>query len=214
MSAALPDWLTPISWLDTARGAQPAQVEQALKAEDPGIREFAALLSPAAGARLETLAQRAQALTRRHFGRTISLYAPLYLSNYCPAGCTYCGFASDRTIARHKLSPHELEEELDALKSLGLEEVLLLTGDRLGTAGFPYLCEAVRSAASRFPSVAVEVFPMSVEEYRSLAAAGCTGVTMYQETYDPARYELTHRWGEKRDYFHRLDTPARALAGG
>ena len=55
---------------------------------------------------------------------------------------------------------------------------------------------------------------MSAEEYHGLAAAGCTGVTMYQETYDPVRYEQAHRWGEKRDYLHRLDAPARAMAGG
>jgi 2-iminoacetate synthase len=210
----LPDWLSPIPWMDVSRGANPELVEQALRAQDPGIREFAALLSPAAGARLEILAQRALVLTRRYFGRAISLYAPLYLSNYCPAGCTYCGFASDRRIARHKLSAEELDGELSALKVLGLEEVLLLTGDRLGTAGFFYVRDSVRLAASRFPAVAVEVFPMSVEEYQGLAASGCTGVTMYQETYDPVRYEQAHRWGEKRDYFHRLDTPARALAGG
>ncbi len=214
MSVSLPDWLSPVQWLDVARSATPAQVEQALAADEPETREFAALVSPTAGERIETLARRALALTRRHFGRAISLYAPLYLSNYCPAGCTYCGFASDRKIARHKLSANELDSELSALKSLGLEEILLLTGDRLGTAGFPYVRDSVRIAAARFPTVAAEVFPMSQTEYHDLSAAGCTGVTMYQETYDPVQYEHAHRWGEKRDYLHRLDAPSRALAGG
>ena len=82
MTTVLPDWLSPIPWMELASGAHRAQIEQALRAEEPDIQDFAALLSPAAAGRLETLAQRALALTRRHFGRAISLYGPLYLSNY------------------------------------------------------------------------------------------------------------------------------------
>ncbi len=139
MSAALPDWLAPLPWLDLARAADPALVERSLRADEPGIREFAALLSPAAACRMEDLAQRALALTRRHFGRAISLYAPLYLSNYCPARCTYCGFSANLRIARHKLTPTELDAELSALKDLGIEEILLLTGDRAAVADYPYV---------------------------------------------------------------------------
>ncbi len=214
MSAALPHWLAPRPWLDLAGSDDARLVEHALRAGQPGIREFAALLSPAASRQLETLAQRALALTRRHFGRTISLYAPLYLSNYCPTRCTYCGFAADRRIARHKLTPAELEAELSALETLGIEELLLLTGDRTAVADYPYVRDCVRVAAARFPNVAVEVFAMSADEYRGLSAAGCSAVTLYQETYDPVRYEQTHLSGPKRDYLNRLDAPARALAGG
>lgn len=214
MSAALPHWLAPRPWLDLAGSDDARLVEHALRAGQPGIREFAALLSPAASRQLETLAQRALALTRRHFGSTISLYAPLYLSNYCPTRCTYCGFAADRRIARHKLTPAELEAELSALETLGIEELLLLTGDRTAVADYSYVRDCVRVAAARFPNVAVEVFAMSADEYRGLSAAGCSAVTLYQETYDPVRYEQTHLSGPKRDYLNRLDAPARALAGG
>ncbi|MGO9239525.1 MAG: 2-iminoacetate synthase ThiH [Bryobacteraceae bacterium] len=214
MSAALPDWLAPLPWLDLARSDDARLVERALRAGEPGIREFAVLLSLAAGRQLETLAQRALALTRRHFGQTISLYAPLYLSNYCPTRCTYCGFAADRRIARHKLTPAELEAELSALETLGIEELLLLTGDRTAVADYPYVRDCVRLAAARFPNVAVEVFAMSADEYYGLSAAGCSAVALYQETYDPVRYEQTHLSGPKRDYLNRLDAPARALAGG
>ena len=189
-------------------------VNRALVAEEPGIREFATLLSHAADGVLEALAERAQALTRRHFGRTIALYAPLYLSNYCQSGCAYCGFASNRDVSRHKLTPDELEAELTALKDMGLEEVLLLTGERNAVADYEYVRDCVARAASHFHNVAVEVFAMSEEEYRELAAAGCTAVTLYQETYDPGQYARLHRWGPKRDYASRLDGPARALAGG
>lgn len=214
MTGAVPDYLSPLPWMELAAGADQAMVEKALLAGEPGIREFAVLLSPAAGRHVEALARRAQALTRRHFGRVISLYAPLYLSNYCSSGCAYCGFASDRRSERRKLPPEQVEDELLALKQMGLEEVLLLTGERTALADYHYVRDCVQRAASIFPSVSAEVFPMREEEYRGLAAAGCTGVTLYQETYDPARYQLFHRWGPKRNYLQRLDAPARALAGG
>ena len=210
----IPEWLDAAPWMEWTRRADRAAVARALEAEEPGIREFATLLSPLAAGDLEALAQRAQALTRRHFGRTISLYAPLYLSNYCCSGCVYCGFAASRRIPRHKLTGEELEAELEALNGMGVEEILLLTGERTATAGYDYLRECVARAAAHFHSVTVEVFPMSEEEYRGLAEAGATGVTLYQETYDTARYERLHTGGPKRDYMARLEAPARALAGG
>lgn len=104
--------------------------------------------------------------------------------------------------------------EMDALKSMGFEEILLLTGERAPEAGFEYLRNAVSLAADRFHLVTIETFPMSREEYRDLAQAGCTGITVYQETYDPRVFKRMHRRGPKSDYHDRLDTPARALSGG
>jgi 2-iminoacetate synthase len=95
-----------------------------------------------------------------------------------------------------------------------LDEVVLLTGERSPEADFDYLRRAVELAAAELDNVNIEVFPMREEEYRVLAESGCTGVTLYQETYDPAVYEKMHRWGPKRDYAARLDAPERALRGG
>ena len=100
------------------------------------------------------------------------------------------------------------------MKALGISDVLLLTGERTPRADFDYLRRSVETAARRMQRVTVETFPMSVSEYRGLADAGCTGVPLYQETYDRDRYEAIHRWGPKKDFIHRLETPARALAGG
>ena len=209
----MPAWLDPSAWLD-GRGSSPADVERALGCDDPGPRELAALLSPAAHPYLEIMAQRARALTQRRFGRTISMYAPLYLANYCTNGCAYCGFASDRTQPRRRLEPSEVEKELESLKGMGFEDVLLLTGERTSLAGFEYLLECVSLAARRFHAVAVEAFPMTVREYAFLAEAGCSGVTIYQETYDPGRYDRLHRWGPKKDYPDRLEAPSRAMEAG
>jgi 2-iminoacetate synthase len=176
--------------------------------------DIAPLLVQGDGASLERLAAEAQAITLRRFGRIVSLYAPLYLSNFCSSGCAYCGFASDRKTPRRRLEFDEIEKELAAMKAIGIGDVLLLTGERTGNAGFDYLRRAVDTAAKVMPRVAVEAFPMTVAEYRGLAESGCTGITIYQETYDPDNYRELHRWGPKRDFLERLETPERALQGG
>lgn len=182
--------------------------------EDPGLHRLRDLLHDVDDTGLERMARDAQGITQRHFGRTISLYAPLYLSNYCSGGCAYCGYAADRDVPRHRLESDEVKRELAALRGMGVEEVLLLTGERTPQADYRYLRENVVLAADLFPSVGVEAFPMSTEEYAGLVEAGCTSVTLYQETYDPVRYAALHRWGPKADYSARLEAPERALAAG
>lgn len=210
----IPEWLSIDAYVGRAQTASRADVLAALQAAHPAEREFAALLSPAASELLEPMARRAQALTRGHFGKTVSLYAPLYLSNFCSGGCSYCGFASDRKQPRCKLTMGDLRRETEALKEKGIEDVLLLTGERCPQADFEYLLGCVAEAAKLFHRVSVEAFAMTQEEYAQLEAAGCTGITLYQETYDPERYEQLHRWGEKRDYTYRVEAPGRALAAG
>ena len=210
----IPEWLSVDAYLGRAQGATRRDVLAAVRAVHPAEREFAALISPAASSMLEPMAQRAQALTRGHFGKTVSLYAPLYLSNYCSGGCSYCGFASDRKQLRHKLTLDDLKRETEALKAKGIEDVLLLTGERCPQADFEFLLGCVAETARHFHRVSVEAFAMTLEEYAQLAKAGCVGITLYQETYDPELYARLHRWGEKRDYKYRLEAPARALAAG
>ncbi len=212
--AELPKELDPkpyIRWLAKADGRA---VRAALACEAPGARELAVLLSPAADSFAENIARRARDLTRRYFGRTISLYAPLYLSDYCSGGCLYCGFAADRHVARRRLNRSEAEQEMNALHKLGIDEILLLTGERVKQAGFAYLNDNVRLASTRFNSVTIEAFAMNESEYAALVGAGCTGMTLYQETYDTAVYEVMHRFGPKRDFAGRLAAPGRALAAG
>ena len=190
--SSLPDWLT----------------------DDRDSATLAAMLDPFSSSSLETLAAESKALTLRRFGRTMTLYAPLYLSNYCSSGCTYCGFASDRKTPRRRLEAVEIRRELTAMKKLGITDILLLTGERTNAAGFDYLQRSVEIAAKEMQRVSVEAFPMSINEYRALADSGCTAITIYQETYNREQYEALHRWGPKKDFIDRLETPARALEGG
>jgi len=203
--AVLPDWLDPRPWLGAAPPPGP---------DEDGVGRLVRLLRDDSPQALERLAREAERLTRRQFGRTIQLYAPLYLSNYCTGGCAYCGYAADRRQSRLRLEPGEIEAELDAMQGMGLDDVLLLTGERCPEAEMDYLTDAVARAARRFDHVGVETFAMSLDEYRRLADAGCTSLTLYQETYDPALYHELHRWGPKRDYRFRLEAPDRALEAG
>ncbi|MCF7816338.1 MAG: 2-iminoacetate synthase ThiH [Kiritimatiellales bacterium] len=212
--APLPDWLDPTQWLPMTGSSDARAIQSAILSENPGEREMALMLSPAAGEFIELMAQRAQAITRRHFGQTIALYTPLYLSNFCNGGCLYCGIAGDRRAKRAVLDEAGLRREMGAIKAMHFEELVLLTGERMPEADVPYLRNCIAIAAEYIHNVNIEVFPMEEAEYRTLAEAGCTGVTLYQETYDQVVYEKMHRWGDKRDFFKRLDAPDRALRGG
>ncbi len=213
-SAEIPEWLKIENYLNRVVRATSADVQAALSCQHPDASSFAALLSDAAVPYIETMAQRARRLTHSHFGRVISLYAPLYLSNYCPGGCSYCGFASDRKQSRHRLEIEALRREIAGLKSRHIDDVLLLTGERCPQADFEYLLRCVKEVVPHFNNVGIESFAMTTEEYRMLERAGCTSVTLYQETYDPGRYDELHRWGEKSDYQYRLEAPDRALDAG
>jgi 2-iminoacetate synthase len=214
MTPTTPGWLDAREGVAAAASATARDVAAALACAAPGLRELGVLLSPVAEAALEALAARAQALTRRHFGRTMALYAPLYLSNFCSGGCAYCGFAADRRQPRRRLERDDMAAELASLKALEFDDVLLLTGERCPQTDAPYVADAVALAAASLSTVGVETFAMESEEYALLVAAGCTAVTLYQETYDPECYAAMHRWGPKRDYDFRLEAPARALEAG
>jgi len=210
----LSNWHNPEPFLGYAQNASKQMVEKVLEGNDFGGKELAILLSPVAGNYLEAMAKLAQISTRRHFGRTIQLYAPLYLANYCSGGCLYCGFASDRKSKRSRLSSQQVEHEVAAMQAWGCDEILLLTGERTKEAGYDFLKKSIAQVAAQVNNVSIEVFSMSEDEYSGLVQAGCTGLTLYQETYDAEVYKQVHRWGEKRNYSARLKAPERALRAG
>jgi 2-iminoacetate synthase len=178
------------------------------------LLDFAALLSPSAGSRLEELAQASRRLTLARFGRTMHMYAPLYLSNECLTTCVYCGFARELPIARKTLTPEQTLEEARHLLRQGFRSILLLTGEHQKLTGVEFLEERIRLLAKEVPSIAIEVQVWSEEEYRRLAAAGCEAVVIYQETYHPETYGKVHLAGKKRHYEWRLLGPERAARSG
>ncbi len=192
----------------------PAAIERALAAEKPTARDFLALLSPAAAAYIEPMAQKAQQLTVQYFGRTIQLFIPLYISNYCTNECIYCGFNRAHRIERAKLTLEDIEREAGAIAASGMRHLLLLTGEAREVTPPDYLEEVVRLLKTYFASVAIEMFPMATGEYRRLKAAGVDGLTLYQEVYDEKIYHRVHKAGRKTDYRYRLDAPQRGAEAG
>lgn len=163
---------------------------------------------------LEALAQDARRITEQNFGRTIALYAPIYLSNYCSSHCTYCGFHSMNKIERVKLTMDEARKEMEQVHSTGIRNVLMLTGESYKFTPVSYLKDAATVAKDFFQGIAIEVHPMLTSEYKELFEAGIDGVTIYQETYDRERYAEVHLSGYKKNYDYRRETPARAAAAG
>jgi len=189
-------------------------VDRALRATRRTAEDFAALLSPAAAGRLEDLAAAAHATTVRRFGRVVRLFAPLYLSNECVSVCTYCGFAAGNAVARRTLSGDEVVEEARALLDRGFRHLLLVAGEHARIVSKDYLAGCVRALAPVVPSVSVEVQVWDTAAYQRLVDAGCEGLVVYQEAYDPATYASVHVKGKKRNYNWRLGAPDRAAAAG
>ncbi len=195
-------------------GATPADVERSLARPRRDLTDFAVLVSPAAAARLEDLAQAAHDATVRRFGWTVHLFAPLYLSNECVSTCTYCGFSAGNDIARRTLAVDEVVAEGAALAARGFRHVLLVAGEHARIVGKDYLVECVRALAPLFPSISVEVQVWDTATYRRLVDAGCEGLVVYQETYDRATYAGVHLKGKKRNYEWRLGAPDRGAEAG
>jgi 2-iminoacetate synthase len=192
----------------------PERVRGALYRKRKTARDLALLLSPGADAVLEEIAQCASRITFERFGKTVGLYVPVYLSNYCVGRCPYCGFRAGEDIVRRTLRPDEIAEEMKVVQAYGMRDVLLVAGESLKEVNIDYLGQAVSLAREYVPSVSVEVAPLSKQNYKALTEHGAYGVTLYQETFDRAKYTEFHPTGPKSDYRYRLESLDRAGAAG
>ena len=172
------------------------------------------LLQPLETAHLETLAQQAEQLTRQNFGRTMRLFAPLYLSNECVNICKYCGFSRDNPILRVTLELDQVVAEARHLYEQGFRNILLVAGEHPKFVAPDYLSRCVERLREFIPAVSLEVAPMETEDYRPMVQAGAEGLVVYQETYDRNVYGELHVAGPKRDFDWRLDCAERAYAAG
>ncbi len=190
-------------------GISSADISDSLDLDVLEIHHLIALLSPQAENHLEAMAQKAHAITLRYFGKTIQLYTPMYLSNYCDNYCLYCGFNKQNKAERKKLTLGEVGEEARFIAETGLKHILILTGESKQMSPVSYIKECVGILKKYFSSIAIEIYPLSEEEYRELVAAGVDGLTIYQETYDEEIYGKMHLSGPKKDYCFRLNAPER-----
>jgi 2-iminoacetate synthase len=190
------------------------EVERALAKDKRNLDDFLALISPAAQPYLEQMAQMSHTLTKKRFGKTIQMYAPMYLSNECQNICTYCGFSLDNKIKRKTLTDTEINLEVAELKKAGFDHVLLVTGEANYTVNINYFLNAVEQIKNDFANISVEVQPLSTEEYQQLHEAGVYSVLVYQETYHREVYKEYHPKGKKSNFDFRLETPDRVGTAG
>ncbi|MCK9588356.1 MAG: 2-iminoacetate synthase ThiH [Terrimicrobiaceae bacterium] len=188
--------------------------DRSLREKSRIVGGFEALLEPMDKRELEELAARAAALTRRHFGRTMRLFAPLYLSNECINSCAYCGFSRENAIQRVTLEIDQVEVEARHLAAEGFRNVLLVAGEHPKFVSGEYLARCIARLRGFVPGISIEVAPMDSEAYRSLVGAGAEGLVVYQETYHRGTYREMHLHGPKKDFDWRLDTAERGHEAG
>lgn len=189
-------------------------VKLVLAKEKLHVEDFLVLLSPSAAGFLEEMARRSQYDTQKRFGKTMQLFMPLYLSNECQNICTYCGFSLENKIKRKTLSRAEIMIEALTLKKMGIDHVLLVTGEANSTVDITYFLEAIKILKGYFNTISVEVQPLEEEEYRLLYEAGVFSVLVYQETYHREVYKKYHPKGKKSNFDYRLETPDRIGRAG
>jgi 2-iminoacetate synthase len=202
--------------LSSVHSKTEADVQRSLIRAAQGICEledFKALISSAAAPHLEALAKLSHDRTRQRFGRTIQLFAPAYLSNECQNICTYCGFSAGNKVARRTLNPAEILREAGALKKLGFDHLLILTGES-NKVNVDYFASALDTLRPYFSSLSMEVQPLENDEYVRLRQHGLNAVFVYQETYHRETYNIHHPKGKKSDFAWRLDAPDRIGEAG
>ena len=168
--------------------------------------EFAILISNAADPYLEDMARLSQHFTRERFGKTISLYIPMYVSNACTNKCVYCGFNHDNPMTRTTLTMEQIDAECRAIKKLGpFQNLLIVSGEYPSLCGVDYLEKTLEVCRTYFHNLTIEVQPLKMELYERLTHSGLNGVVCFQETYHREAYKTYHPRGMKSIYEWRLN---------
>ncbi|MCL4142059.1 UNVERIFIED_CONTAM: hypothetical protein GTU68_047668 [Idotea baltica] len=191
-----------------------ADVENALNSSILNLDDFKALLSPIASDYLEPMAEKSINITRKRFGNVIDMYAPLYVSNECQNICTYCGFSFNNKIERLTLNEEQILTEVEVVKKLGFDHVLVVSGEATKTVGIEYFSKVIDLIKPHFSQISFEVQPLDQNEYEILINKGLHSVMVYQETYDRDTYKEVHPKGKKSNFEYRLETPDRLGKAG
>lgn len=168
--------------------------------------DFMVLVSEAAEPYLEQMARLARHFTLERFGRTISMYIPMYVSNACTNKCVYCGFNHDNPMQRTILTLEQVRAECEAIKKLGpFENLLIVSGEYPALCGVGYFRDVLGVCRPYFHNLTMEVQPMRQKEYEQLIEAGLNGVVCFQETYREDAYRECHPRGMKSIFRWRLN---------
>lgn len=212
--------------LDESKKQKPLEfymdiVEKAKKEKGLTHEEVAYLINCNKDEVWDEIFKLANKIKNDYYGNRIVLFAPLYLSNYCINGCTYCPYhAKNKTIPRKKLTQEEIKKETIALMDMGHKRLALEMGedDRINT--MEYLLESIKTIYSikhengSIRRVNVNIAATTVENYRKLKEAGIGTYILFQETYNKENYEILHPTGPKHNYDYHTEAMDRAMEGG
>ena len=198
-----------------------AILEKAKTCKGLSHREAAVLLECDLEEENHRIFSMAKEIKQKFYGNRIVMFAPLYLSNYCINGCTYCPYhQKNKTIPRHKLTQEEIEKEVVALQDMGHKRLALETGEHPIMNPIEYVLESIRTIYGikhkngAIRRVNVNIAATTVENYRKLKEAGIGTYILFQETYNKKAYEELHPTGPKHDYAYHTEAMDRAMEGG
>lgn len=184
-------------------------------------REALALLECEEPDLIQRMYDLAREIKQKFYGNRIVMFAPLYLSNYCVNGCTYCPYhAKNKHIARKKLTQEEIRREVIALQDMGHKRLALETGEDPLHNPIEYVLESIQTIYGiqhkngAIRRVNVNIAATTVENYRKLKEAGIGTYILFQETYHKENYEKLHPTGPKHDYAYHTEAMDRAMEGG
>lgn len=202
------DWDETVRLVDNATEADVDRVLAKARRNSQRLtpEDFAMLISPAAASRIEEMAALSSRFTGERFGKTISMYIPMYVGNACTNKCVYCGFNHDNPFERTILTMEQIEEECKAIKRLGpFENLLIVSGEYPSLCGVEYLENVLHTCRPYFHNLTIEVQPMRSADYERLTHSGLNGVVCFQETYHREAYRTYHPHGMKSHYDWRLN---------
>ena len=198
-----------------------AILEKAKTCKGLSHREAAVLLECDLEEENHRIFSMAKEIKQKFYGNRIVMFAPLYLSNYCINGCTYCPYhQKNKTIPRHKLTQEEIEKEVIALQDMGHKRLALETGEHPTMNPIEYVLESIKTIYGikhkngAIRRVNVNIAATTVENYRKLKEAGIGTYILFQETYNKKAYEELHPTGPKHDYAYHTEAMDRAMEGG
>lgn len=184
-------------------------------------REASVLLACQSEEKNQEIYHLAEQIKKDFYGNRIVMFAPLYLSNYCINGCTYCPYhAKNKHIPRKKLTQDEIRKEVIALQDLGHKRLALEAGEDPKNNPIEYILECIKTIYSikhkngAIRRVNVNIAATTVENYRKLKEAGIGTYILFQETYHKESYEKLHPTGPKHNYAYHTEAMDRAMEGG
>ena len=196
-------------------------IERAKDCKGLTHREAAVLLECDIPEANEAMKEVAMSIKQKLYGNRIVMFAPLYLSNYCVNGCTYCPYHhKNKHIPRKKLTQEEIRREVIALQDMGHKRLAIESGEDPVNNPIEYILESIKTIYSinlkngAIRRVNVNIAATTVENYRKLKEAGIGTYILFQETYNKKNYELLHPTGPKHNYAYHTEAMDRAMEGG